>query len=79
MQIGVNSLYFKAFAKLPNYLQRFMLKPEPVKILKGLRSNPFKIFTVVRLIGEFFCLTNFYSPVLAQGCEIDIATLFGDR
>jgi hypothetical protein len=26
-------------------LQRLALKPEPVKLLKGLRSNPFKSFT----------------------------------
>jgi hypothetical protein len=33
-------------------LQRCALKPEPVKILKGLLSNPFKIFTVVQLVSE---------------------------
>ena len=31
-------------------LQHFSIKPEPVKILKGLLCKPFKIFTVVRLI-----------------------------
>ena len=28
----------------------FALKPEPIKILKGLLCNPFKIFIVVRLL-----------------------------
>ncbi len=44
-------------------LQRFALKPEPIKILKGLRSNPFKIFIVVRLIGNC-CSTR--SPSMSE-------------
>jgi hypothetical protein len=36
--------------KVPPLLQRFALKLESVKILKGLQRNPFKIFTVVLLI-----------------------------
>jgi hypothetical protein len=38
-------------------LQRFALKSETIKNLKGLRSNPFKFFIVVRLI-ENFCKNN---------------------
>jgi hypothetical protein len=33
-------------------LQRFALKPKPRKILKALLRNAFKIFLVVRLIGN---------------------------
>jgi hypothetical protein len=33
-------------------LQRFALKPKPRKILKALLRNAFKIFLVVRLIGD---------------------------
>ena len=36
----------------PRVLQRFALKPEPVKFLKGLQSKPFKNFTVVRLSAK---------------------------
>jgi len=34
-------------------LERFALKTKPIKILKVLRSNTFKIFIVVRLINWF--------------------------
>jgi len=37
---------------LHTYLQRFALKPEPVKFVKGLLRSPFTNFTVVRLIGN---------------------------
>ncbi len=34
--------------KVTAFLQRFALKSEPVKMLKGLQSSPFNIFTIVR-------------------------------
>jgi hypothetical protein len=40
------------YANSYTILQRFALKAEPVKFLKGLQSNPFKNFTVVLLIGN---------------------------
>ena len=48
-----NIKYFglQSIEELMGALQRFALKPKPRKILKALRSNAFKIFLVVRLIG----------------------------